>query len=258
MMNTLEQKKEAFARLLTILDELRTQCPWDMKQTMQSLRHLTIEEVYELADGIIKEDLQEIKKELGDVLLHILFYARIGSETNDFDIADVIHAQCEKLISRHPHIYGDVKVENEEEVRKNWEQLKLKEGNKSVLSGVPNSMPSMIKAMRMQEKAAQVGFDWPSGKEVFAKIEEEIEEFKIEVEQGDHEQMEKEMGDVLFSLINYCRHLGINPESALEKTNVKFRKRFMYIEEQAQAQGKIITDLNLEQMDELWNEAKLI
>lgn len=257
-MNTLEQKKQAFERLLIILDELRTQCPWDMKQTMQSLRHLTIEEVYELADGIVKEDMPEIKKELGDVLLHILFYARIASETEDFDIADVIHAQCEKLISRHPHIYGDVKVADEEEVRKNWEQLKLKEGNKSVLSGVPNSMPSMVKAMRMQEKAAQVGFDWPSGKEVFAKIEEEIAEFKSEVEHGDQEKMEKEMGDVLFSIINYCRHLGINPDSALEKTNVKFRSRFMYIEEQAKAQGKVITDLNLEQMDVLWNQAKNI
>lgn len=257
-MHSIEEKKVAFERLLNIMDDLRTKCPWDMKQTMDSLRHLTIEETYELTDAIMKNDLQEVKKELGDLMLHMVFYARIASETNDFDIADVLHGVCEKLISRHPHIYGDVKVENAEDVKKNWEQLKLKEGNKSVLSGVPESMPSVIKAMRMQEKAAQVGFDWPDIQSVWGKVQEELHEFEAEVAAGHASQKEAEMGDLLFSLINYCRHAGMNPDTALERTNAKFRKRFMYMEEQVKATGKQLSDLKLEEMDQYWNEAKNI
>lgn len=254
-MNTREEKLQAFGRLLDIMDELREKCPWDMKQTNESLRHLTIEETYELSDAIIKNDFQEIKKELGDVLLHMVFYARIASEQQLFDIADVCHALCEKLIVRHPHIYGDVKVENAEQVKENWEQIKLKEGNRSVLSGVAKGTPSIVKAYRMQEKAAQVGFDWPTKNDVWAKVEEEWNELKDELNKPNNEQLtEKEFGDFLFALINVARKYGINPDDALEKTNQKFISRFQFIENNT---TKKLTDMTLEEMDELWNEAKL-
>ncbi len=256
-MNTKQQKLQAFGWLLDIMDELRTQCPWDMKQTNESLRHLTIEETYELSDAILKNDLTEIKKELGDVLLHIVFYARIGSETNAFDIADVCNSLCEKLISRHPHIYGDVKVENAEQVKENWEQLKLKEGNKSVLSGVAKGTPSIVKALRMQEKAAQVGFDWKNPIQVWDKVDEELAELKEEFETNPQsEKTEKEFGDFLFSLINLARKYDINPDDALEKTNQKFLKRFQYIEQKAIEQQKKLTDMTLDEMDVYWNESK--
>ena len=258
-MNTKQQKLEAFSRLLDIMDELREKCPWDKIQTNETLRHLTIEETYELADAILKNEPQEIKKELGDVLLHIVFYAKIGSEKNQFDMADVIHSLCEKLIHRHPHIYGDVKVDNAEQVKENWEQLKLKEGNKSVLSGVAKGTPSIIKALRMQEKAAQVGFDWPTTKEVWAKVDEELNELKEEFAiNSSSENTEKELGDFIFSLINIARKYDINPDDALEKTNQKFINRFQYIEEKAKEHGKKLTDMTLEEMDVYWNEAKLI
>ena len=254
-MNTREEKLQAFGRLLDIMDELREKCPWDMKQTNESLRHLTIEETYELSDAIIKNDFQEIKKELGDVLLHMVFYARIASEQQQFDIADVCHALCEKLIVRHPHIYGDVKVENAEQVKENWEQIKLKEGNRSVLSGVAKGTPSIVKAYRMQEKAAQVGFDWPTRHDVWAKVEEEWNELKDELNKPNNEHLtEKEFGDFLFALINVARKYGINPDDALEKTNQKFISRFQFIENNA---AKKLIDMTLEEMDELWNEAKL-
>lgn len=254
-MNTREEKLQAFGRLLDIMDELREKCPWDMKQTNESLRHLTIEETYELSDAIIKSDFQEIKKELGDVLLHMVFYARIASEQQQFDIADVCHALCEKLIVRHPHIYGDVKVENAEQVKENWEQIKLKEGNRSVLSGVAKGTPSIVKAYRMQEKAAQVGFDWPTRNDVWAKVEEEWNELKDELNKPNNEHLtEKEFGDFLFALINVARKYGINPDDALEKTNQKFISRFQFIENNT---AKKLTEMTLEEMDELWNEAKL-
>lgn len=256
-MHNKQQKLEAFARLLDIMDELREKCPWDMKQTNESLRHLTIEETYELSDAILKNDNNEIKKELGDVLLHIVFYARIGSETGGFDIADVCHSLCDKLISRHPHIYGDVKVENAEQVKENWEQLKLKEGNKSVLSGVAKGTPSIVKALRMQEKAAQVGFDWPTPVEVWNKVDEELAELKEEFNTNpSSEKTEKEFGDYLFSLINLARKYNINPDDALEKTNQKFLNRFQYIEEKAKQQNKKLTSMTLQEMDNYWNEAK--
>jgi len=257
-MNSKEAKLQAFSRLLDIMDELREKCPWDKKQTFESLRHLTIEETYELSDAILKGDTQELKKELGDVLLHIVFYARIASETNDFDIADVLHALSEKLIVRHPHIYGDVKADTEEQVKENWEQIKLKEGNKSVLSGVSKGTPSLVKAYRMQEKAAQVGFDWATSNQVWGKVEEELGELKAELVQPDNqEKSQQEFGDLLFSLINLARKSGLNPDDALEYTNQKFMKRFMYIEESAKAQGKNLLNMSLEEMDAIWNEAKL-
>jgi XTP/dITP diphosphohydrolase len=256
-MNTRDQKLSAFDRLLTIMNELREQCPWDKKQTMESLRHLTIEETYELADAILNNDLQEVKKELGDVLLHIIFYAKIGSETNDFDIGDVLNTISEKLIYRHPHIYGDDKVKDEEEVKRNWEKLKLKEGNKSVLEGVPKSLPALVKATRIQEKVAGVGFDWENPNEVWEKVEEELLEFKDEVKQNNHDEMEAEFGDVLFSLINYAKHLNINAENALERTNKKFVKRFQYLESKAKSLGKELSDMTLKEMDIYWEEAKL-
>jgi XTP/dITP diphosphohydrolase len=257
-MNSKEAKLQAFSRLLDIMDELREKCPWDKKQTLESLRHLTIEETYELSDAILKGDTQELKKELGDVLLHIVFYARIASETNEFDIADVLHALSEKLIVRHPHIYGDVKADTEEQVKENWEQIKLKEGNKSVLSGVSKGTPSLVKAYRMQEKAAQVGFDWATSDQVWGKVEEELEELKAELVQTDNqEKSQQEFGDLLFSLINLARKSGLNPDDALEYTNQKFMKRFMYIEESAKAQGKNLLSMSLEEMDAIWNEAKL-
>lgn len=255
-MNTRQQQLDAFNRLLDIMDDLRDKCPWDKKQTLQTLRHLTIEETYELGDAILDNDLQEVKKELGDVLLHIVFYAKIGSETGDFDIADVANSICDKLIHRHPHIYGDVVVEDEEQVKQNWEKLKLKEGKKSVLEGVPKSLPALVKASRIQEKARGVGFDWEEPGQVWEKVQEEIAEFHDEVQSGDQEKMEGEFGDVLFSLINYARFLKINPEDALERTNKKFIKRFTYLESKAGEMGKSLADMTLAEMDVFWNEAK--
>jgi XTP/dITP diphosphohydrolase len=253
----MEEKLKAFERLLIIMDELREQCPWDKKQTIESLRHLTIEETYELADAITEKDMVNIKKELGDVLLHIVFYARIASETNEFNIADVMNSLCDKLIFRHPHIYSDVKVENEQQVKENWEKLKLKEGNKSVLGGVPVSLPALIKASRIQEKARAIGFDWDKKEQVWEKVEEEIAEFKYEVDtNASKEKMEGEFGDVLFSLINYARFMNINPEDALEKTNKKFIKRFQYLETEAAKAGKQLSDMTLAEMDVYWNKAK--
>ena len=257
-MNTRAQQLKAFDRLLTIMDELREQCPWDKKQTIQTLRHLTIEETYELGDAILDNDLQEVKKELGDVLLHIVFYAKIGSETNDFDIGDVLTSVCDKLIHRHPHIYGDVKVKDEEEVKRNWEKLKLKEGNKSVLEGVPKSLPALVKASRIQEKVAGVGFDWENSQQVWEKVEEELGEFQDEVKLGNQEDMEAEFGDVLFSLINYAKHLNINAENALERTNKKFIKRFQYLEQKSKDLNKNLEDMTLKEMDVYWEEAKKI
>lgn len=253
----MDEKLKAFERLLNIMDELREKCPWDKKQSMESLRHLTIEETYELADAIMSADMQEIKKELGDVMLHIVFYARIASESQAFNIADVMNSLCDKLISRHPHIYGNVEVKDDEEVKQNWEKLKLKEGNKSVLGGVPASLPSIIKALRIQDKAAQVGFDWPDVQQVWDKMDEEIQELKEETKDGNKELIEAEVGDLLFAVVNLARHLDINPDDALERTNKKFMHRFRYIEESAGKQGKRITDLKLNEMEELWQEAKL-
>lgn len=257
-MNSREDKLKAFDRLLTIMDELRERCPWDKKQTMQSLRHLTIEETYELGDAILDNDLQEVKKELGDLLLHIVFYARIGSETHHFDIADVTNDICEKLISRHPHIYGDISVENEEDVKRNWEQLKLKEGKKSVLEGVPKSLPALVKASRIQDKVAGVGFDWEEPHQVFEKLQEELGELQHEVEENNKEKIEAEFGDVLFSMINYARFLKVNPEDALERTNKKFIARFQYLEQKAKEQNKNLKDMTLGEMDVFWEEAKLL
>ena len=257
-MNSREYQLQAFDRLLTIMDELRAKCPWDKKQTMQSLRHLTIEETYELGDAILDNDLEEIKKELGDVLLHIVFYAKIGSETKHFDIGDVANDICDKLINRHPHIYGDVVVENEEEVKQNWEKIKLKEGKKSVLEGVPNGLPSLVKANRIQDKVAGVGFDWEKPEQVWEKVQEELVELQDEVKQGNTDAMEAEYGDVLFSMVNYARFLNINPENALERTNKKFIKRFQYLEGKAKEQGKALKDMTLAEMDVFWEEAKSV
>ena len=251
-----DERLVAFERLLNIMDDLRAKCPWDKKQTMQSLRHLTIEETYELGDAILSNDLQEVKKELGDLLLHIVFYAKIGSETNSFNIADVANGVCEKLIERHPHIYGDVQVNNEEDVKHNWEKIKLKEGNKSVLGGVPKSLPALVKATRIQDKAAGVGFDWDNIDDVFEKIKEEIDELHAEVKAQQQSNIESEFGDVLFSLINYARFLKVNPEDALERTNRKFIARFQYLEEKATAQGKSLKDMTLQEMETYWQEAK--
>ena len=254
-----EIQLQAFDRLLTVMDELREQCPWDKKQTMETLRHLTIEEVYELGDAILDKDLDEVKKELGDVLLHIVFYSRIGSETNDFDIADVCNSICDKLVERHPHIYGDVKVENEEDVKRNWEQIKLKEkGKTSVLQGVPTSLPAMVKANRIQDKVSGVGFDWEYPEQVYEKVEEELNELKVEVANGDADKMESELGDVLFSLINYARFLKINPENALERTNKKFIKRFQYLEAKSREINKPLSEMTLSEMDVFWEEAKKV
>ncbi|MFD2697294.1 nucleoside triphosphate pyrophosphohydrolase [Mesonia sediminis] len=256
MNNTKEQKLEAFGRLLDIMDELREQCPWDKKQTLESLRHLTIEEVYELGDAILDNNLDELKKELGDVLLHIVFYAKIGSEKNSFDIADVAHAISDKLVARHPHIYGDVKVKNEEEVKQNWEKLKLKEGNKSVLSGVPKTLPAMVKANRIQDKVAGVGFDWETPDQVFEKVKEELQELEDAKNNKSQKEIENELGDVFFSLVNYARFLNVNPENALERTNKKFIKRFGYIEDKAKENKKSLHQMSLDEMDVFWEEAK--
>jgi XTP/dITP diphosphohydrolase len=252
-MNTVEQKKEAFERLLTIMDELREKCPWDMKQTLESLRHLSIEEVYELGDAILDGDMEEVKKELGDLFLHLVFYSRIASETEAFDVADVLNSICEKLISRHPHIYGDTVVKDEAEVLSNWEKLKLKEGKKSVLEGVPRSLPAIVKAQRIQDKAKGVGFDWENSDQVWEKVLEELNEFK---EAKTKEDQEEEFGDLLFSLINYARFKGIHPEDALEKTNKKFIYRFQYLETESAKDGKQMGEMTLNEMDEYWNRAK--
>ena len=251
-----ELQLKAFERLLIIMDELREQCPWDKKQTLQTLRHLTIEETYELGDAILDNDLNEVKKELGDLLLHIVFYAKIGSETNDFDIADVCNEICDKLIYRHPHIYSDTIVKDEEEVKQNWEKLKLKEGKKSVLEGVPRSLPALVKASRIQDKVKGVGFDWEEPHQVWDKVQEELEELQVEVKSGDQDKIEAEFGDVLFSMINYARFLNVNPEDALERTNKKFIKRFQYLESKAGELGKPLMDMTLAEMDVFWNEAK--
>lgn len=255
-MNTRAQQLEAFGRLLDVMDDLRAQCPWDKKQTMETLRHLTIEETYELGDAILNNDLNEVKKELGDVLLHIVFYAKIGSETNDFDIADVCNELCEKLIFRHPHIYGDVQVADEEEVKRNWEKLKLKEGKKSVLEGVPKGLPALVKASRIQDKVKGVGFDWEEPAQVWEKVQEELHELQAEVQSQNQDAIEAELGDVLFSLINYARFLKVNPEDALERTNKKFISRFQYLEQKAEQLGKSLADMTLAEMDVFWNEAK--
>jgi XTP/dITP diphosphohydrolase len=255
-MNNRQQQLEAFNRLLDIMDELREKCPWDKKQTLQSLRHLTIEETYELGDAILDNDLQEVKKELGDLLLHIVFYAKIGSENSSFDMADVANEICDKLIHRHPHIYGDVVVANEEEVKQNWEKLKLKEGKNSVLEGVPKSLPALVKASRIQDKVKGVGFDWEESHQVWDKVQEELNELQVEVKLGDQDKIEAEFGDVLFSMINYARFLNVNPEDALERTNKKFIKRFMYLESKAGALGKPLSDMTLAEMDVFWEEAK--
>lgn len=257
-MNPRENQLKAYDRLLTIMDELRAQCPWDKKQTLASLRHLTIEETYELGDAILENDLEEVKKELGDLLLHIVFYAKIGSETNDFDMADVANEICDKLISRHPHIYGDVKVANEEEVKQNWEKLKLKEGKTSVLEGVPKSLPALVKANRIQDKVAGVGFDWEEPHQVFEKLQEELAELQVEIDANNQDKIEDEFGDVLFSMINYARFLKVDPENALERTNKKFIKRFQFLEAKAKEIGKELQDMSLAEMDVYWNEAKRI
>jgi XTP/dITP diphosphohydrolase len=250
----MEQKLQAFQRLLEIMDDLREKCPWDRKQTMESLRNLTIEETYELADAILEADLEEVKEEIGDIMLHMVFYSKIAEEQRAFDVADALNAVCEKLIKRHPHIYGDVTADTEEAVKKNWEQLKLKEGKKSVLQGVPKSLPAMVKAYRMQEKTAQVGFEWENSAQVWEKVEEEMAEFKEVVESGEsQERKEEEFGDILFSLINYARFEKIDPETALERINQKFKRRFEYIEERA---DRPLVEMSLAEMDALWNEAK--
>ncbi|UCJ08323.1 nucleoside triphosphate pyrophosphohydrolase [Chitinophaga pendula] len=246
----------AFNRLLEIMDDLREKCPWDRKQTIQTLRQQTIEELYELTDAITGEDWKAIKEELGDLLLHIVFYAKIGAEQKQFDINDVINGICEKLIHRHPHIYGDVKVENEEQVKQNWEQLKLKEGKKSVLSGVPQSLPALIKAMRLQEKAKQVGFEWEHAGQVWDKVKEEMGELEATFQSGNQQEMEDEFGDVLFSLVNYSRFLKIDAENALERTNKKFIRRFQLMEAAAAANGKRLGEMTLDEMDEIWNQVK--
>lgn len=239
------------------MDDLREKCPWDKKQTLQSLRYLTIEETYELTDAILENDLEELKGEIGDIMLHMVFYSKIASETNEFDIADVLNTVCDKLVERHPHIYGDVIAETEEQVKANWEQIKLKTGKDSVLQGVPKSLPAMVKATRIQEKARGVGFDWDNSEQVFDKVVEEINELKEEVRQST-DKIEDEFGDVLFSLINYARFVNVDPESALEKTNKKFIKRFQYLERESKKDGKTLGEMTLSEMDEYWNKAKLL
>ena len=252
----MENKLKAFERLLTIMDDLRAQCPWDKKQTIESLRHLTIEETYELADAIIAKDLEGLKGEIGDLMLHMVFYAKIASEQNAFDIADVLNAICDKLVHRHPHIYGDVKVKDEEEVKANWEKLKLKEGKNSVLEGVPASLPALVKATRIQDKVKGIGFEWENKEQVWMKVEEEIGEFKREVEGQNQEKMEEEFGDVLFSMINYARWVGVNPEDALAKTNQKFIRRFQWMEAETRKEGKSLQDMSLAEMDTYWERSK--
>lgn len=253
---TEDPRLSAFKRLLDIMDELRAKCPWDSKQTFESLRYLTIEETYELSDAILEKKYEDIPKELGDLMLHLVFYAKIGQEQNLFDIADVLNGISEKLIRRHPHIFSDVKVKDEEDVRNNWEVIKLKEGNKSVLGGVPVSLPAMVKAYRIQEKAHGVGFDWENSQQTFEKVKEEILEFNDEQKAGNSEKMEEEFGDILFALVNYARMIKINPEDALERTNKKFIARFQYMEQRAKDLNKPLQEMNLDEMEELWQEAK--
>jgi XTP/dITP diphosphohydrolase len=257
-MNTRAQQLEAIDRLLTIMDELREQCPWDRKQTFESLRHLTIEETYELGDAILERNLEEIKNELGDLLLHIAFYSKLGSEEKAFDIADVATSISDKLVHRHPHVYGDVTVQDEEEVKKNWEALKLKEGKTSVLEGVPKGLPALVKAQRIQDKVAGVGFDWEHPEQVWDKVQEELAELNAEVKNGSDKTIEAEFGDVLFSMINYARFLKINPDTALERTNQKFTKRFQYLEQHAQKTGKTLHEMSLDEMEVIWQEAKKV
>jgi XTP/dITP diphosphohydrolase len=255
-MNTRKEQLASLNKLLDIMDDLREKCPWDKKQTLESLRHLTIEETYELADAILENDLEEVKKELGDLLLHIVFYAKIGAETNHFDIGDVANEISKKLIHRHPHIYGDVKVNNEEEVKQNWEQLKLKEGKNSVLEGVPKSLPALVKANRIQDKVAGVGFDWEEPQQVWEKVQEELSELNTEIKNGNTQNIESEFGDVLFSMINYARFIGVNPENALEKTNKKFSSRFQYLEKAAKKANKELSEMTLTEMDIYWEQSK--
>lgn len=257
-MNSRKQQLEAFNRLLDIMDELREKCPWDKKQTLESLRHLTIEETYELADAILDNDLNEIKKELGDLLLHIVFYAKIGSEKKSFDMGDIANSISDKLINRHPHIYGDIEVNNEEEVKQNWEKIKLKEGKKSVLEGVPKSLPAMVKANRIQDKVSGVGFDWEEPYQVWEKVQEELLELNNELAKGNKKHIESEFGDVLFSMVNYARFIGVNPENALEKTNKKFINRFQYLELATKKEGKKLAEMTLKEMDVFWNQSKKI
>jgi XTP/dITP diphosphohydrolase len=252
----MQAKLKAFERLLVIMDELREQCPWDKKQTMQSLRHLTIEECYELTDAILDGDMEEIKGELGDIMLHLVFYAKIASEQKQFDVADVLNTVCDKLVHRHPHIYGDVTVADEAEVKANWEKLKLKEGKTSILQGVPKSLPALVKATRIQDKVKGVGFEWEYKEQVWAKVEEEIAELKIEEISGDKDKIEAEFGDVLFSLINYARWLGIDPELALARTNKKFINRFQWMEEAIKKDDKTLGEMDLSEMDTYWVQAK--
>ena len=252
-----DPRTEAFKRLLDIMDELRLKCPWDKKQTFETLRCLTIEETYELTDAILENKPDDMRGELGDLMLHLVFYSKIADEQHLFNITDVLNGICEKLIRRHPHIFSTTHVENAEDVKVNWEKIKLKEGNKSVLGGVPQSLPAMVKAYRIQDKAHGVGFDWDDPNQVWDKVEEEMEEFKAEMNK-DSEKKEEEFGDLMFALINYARHNGIHPEDALEKTNKKFIRRFKYIEESARAQGRSIAELNLEEMEELWQKAKTL
>ena len=250
----MDQRLKAFLRLLNIMDDLREKCPWDKKQTMESLRNLTIEETYELADAILEQDMQAVKEELGDIMLHMVFYAKIGEEQAAFTITDAMNAVCDKLVARHPHIYGDLEVKDDEEVKQNWEKLKLKEGKRSILQGVPNSLPAMVKAYRMQEKTKQVGFEWEKVEDVWAKLEEELMELKQSlIGRTDQKSVEDEFGDVLFSLVNYARYIGVDPEIALERVNKKFKSRFEYIEQNA---TKPLSEMELEEMDLLWNEAK--
>ena len=252
----MDVRLKAFERLLNIIDDLRAKCPWDKKQTLESLRYLSIEEMYELSDAILANEMQEVKKELGDIMLHLVFYAKIASETNHFNITDVLNGICDKLVHRHPHIYGNVEAITEEEVRKNWEKMKLKEGKKSVLEGVPGSLPAMLKAIRVQEKVRGVGFDWDDSEQVWEKVQEELEEFKTEVKKGDKAKTEQEFGDLLFSLINYSRFMDINPEDALERTNKKFIQRFQQMEAVLNDEGKDITEMALSDIDEYWERAK--
>ena len=251
----MDSKLIAFGRLLTIMDELREKCPWDKKQTIESLRYLTIEETYELADAIIEQNMDDIKGELGDLMLHLVFYAKIASEKKAFDIEDVLTTVCDKLVERHPHVYGDEQVFSDEDVKKNWEKIKLQKGRKSVLDGVPNSLPSMVKATRIQEKARGVGFDWDNKNQVFEKVNEEIQELKTEVDNNSN-KIEDEFGDVLFSIINYARFIGVDPETALEKTNKKFIKRFKFMEKSSKKDGKSISKMTLSEMEEYWERAK--
>ena len=252
----MKEKLQAFERLLNIMDDLRAKCPWDKAQTMESIRHLTIEEVYELGDAIIDNQMDEVKKELGDIMLHLVFYSKIASEKDLFDISDVLNAQCEKLIHRHPHIYGDVQVADAEEVSKNWEKLKLKEGKTSVLEGVPRSLPSLVKAIRIQDKASATGFDWENTEQVLDKVEEELKELRSEIRSNKKEQVKMELGDLLFSMVNLARYLDVNPDEALEKTNRKFIARFEFIEKKASEQGKSLSEMNLSEMDVFWDQAK--